>query len=586
MNSFEQLGLDQKIVDSITKMGYDTPTPIQALVIPHVLNNPGDIVALAQTGTGKTAAFGLPLIQQLDPKARQTQALILSPTRELCVQITENIQNFLPKGDQYHVVAVYGGTSIMQQIRDIKRGADIVVATPGRLMDLIDRKAINITEIKYIVLDEADEMLNMGFRDDIEHILGFTPKEKFVWLFSATFSSDIRKIASKYMHNPTELAASLPNTVNENIEHQFMVVDDRNRFEALKRIVDFTPDIFGLVFCRTKFDTQEVAERMMKEGYVADSLHGDLSQQQRDRVMAKFRNRTLKFLVATDVAARGIDVDDITHVIHYNLPDDIEYYTHRSGRTARQGKLGTSILIASPRDLGKITQLERFTKTRFKRIPVPTGIEVCEQQLLQLIDKVVNVEVQEEQIAPYWEKVYESMSHLSKEDIIKKFASVEFNSFLEYYKNAADLNKKDPERGRDRDRGGDRDRPRMSPGDIPRERRSKGETLFFNIGKRDRFDIGKMVGLLCNKGQVENRYLGKIELKDDYTIVEVDHKYSHQLLERFSNLKVNGKQIVARLSEEGISQQTTPSKKHRNFVDFKQSKGDFKSKFKKPAGRY
>lgn len=582
MNSFEQLGLDQKIVDSITKMGYDKPTPIQSLVIPHVLQNEGDIVALAQTGTGKTAAFGLPLIQKLDPRARQTQALVLSPTRELCVQIAENLHNYLPKGEQYHVVAVYGGTSIMGQIREIKRGADIVVATPGRLMDLIERKAINISEIKYIVLDEADEMLNMGFRDDIEHILSFTPEEKFVWLFSATFSSDIRKIANKYMKSPTELAASLPNTVNENIEHQFMVVEERHRFEALKRIVDSTPELFGLVFCRTKSDTQEVAERMMKEGYVADSLHGDLSQQQRDRVMAKFRNRTLNLLVATDVAARGIDVDDITHVIHYNLPDDVEYYTHRSGRTARQGKLGVSIVIASPRDLGKITQLERFLKTRFKRIPVPTGVEVCEQKLLQLIDKVVNVKVQEEQIAPYWEKVYKSMEHLDKEDIIKKFASVEFNSFLEYYKNAPDLNRKD------REREGPRERSRISHDSAPRERRtSKGETLFFNIGKRDRFDIGKMVGLLCNKGQVENRYLGKIELKDEYSIVEVDHKYSHQLLERFSNLKVNGKQIVARLSEEGIGQEVTPSKKHRNFVDFKNAKsGDFKKKFKKTPSRY
>lgn len=368
MNEFEQLGLDTALVESITQMGYTTPTPIQKLVIPHVLSNPGDVVALAQTGTGKTAAFGLPLIQQLEPGLKTVQALVLSPTRELCVQIAENMQNFLPKGRKYNVVAVYGGTNIMHQIKDIKRGADIIVATPGRLMDLIDRKAVDLSTIHHIVLDEADEMLNMGFRDDIEHILGFTPDEKFVWLFSATFSSDIRKIASRYMNNPTELTANPSNEINQNIDHTYMVVEERFRFEALKRIVDFTPDIFGLIFCRTKLDAQEVAERMVKEGYVADSLHGDLSQQQRDRVMAKFRNRTLKLLVATDVAARGIDVDDITHVIHYNQPDDIEYYTHRSGRTGRQGKTGTSILIASPRDLGRITQLERFLKTRFRKL--------------------------------------------------------------------------------------------------------------------------------------------------------------------------------------------------------------------------
>ncbi len=590
MNEFEKLGLAPLLVESITKMGYETPTPIQALVIPHVLGNPGDVVALAQTGTGKTAAFGLPLIQQLNPSNKTVQALILSPTRELCVQIAENMQNFLPKGERYNVVAVYGGTSIVNQMREIKRGADIIVATPGRLMDLIERKTVDLSTIRFVVLDEADEMLNMGFRDDIEHILGFTPDEKFVWLFSATFSHDIRKIASKYMNKPTELAASAPNSINENIDHTYMVVEERHRFEALKRIVDFTPDIFGLIFCRTKLDAQEVAERMMKEGYVADSLHGDLSQQQRDRVMAKFRNKTLKLLVATDVAARGIDVDDITHVIHYNQPDDIEYYTHRSGRTGRQGKKGTSILIASPRDLGRITSLERFLKTRFRKMPVPTGIEVCEQQLMLLIDKVVNVEVQEEQIAPYWSKVYSSLENLDKEEIIKKFASVEFNRFLEYYKDAQDLNRKDRDRERERSGVGSE---RRSPGAIRSESgsrgggREKGETLYFNIGKKDNFDIGKMVGLLCNKGQVENRFLGKIELRDESCIVEVDHKYTHQLLEKFSTLKVNGKQIVARLTEEGINSQFSPSKKHRNFSEVKNGgRPDFKKKFKKPAGRY
>jgi len=565
MNSFESLGLDQDIVDAVIKMGYETPSPIQETVIPHLLEKTVDVIALAQTGTGKTAAFSLPLIQILDKPQNVVRGLILSPTRELCMQIYENITKFLPSGRRFRSVAVYGGASIVPQIKDIKRGVDIIVATPGRLMDLIDRKVVDLNNIEVVILDEADEMLNMGFREDIEHILGFTPEEKKVWLFSATMSGDIRRIADKYMKEPLEVSIGRKNAVNENISHQFVVVEERHRFEALKRVVDFHPDIFGLIFCRTKMDTQEVAERLGKEGYNADSLHGDLSQQQRDRVMARFRNRDLKLLVATDVAARGIDVDEITHVIHYNLPDDAEYYTHRSGRTARKGNKGISILIANPRDLGRVTQLERISKIKFERIPVPSGMDVCQRQLMELIKRVQDTEVQEDQIATYWEDIFMPFEQMTKEEVVKKFASLEFNRFLDYYKNAPDLNKREVRERTERSVVRDTDSRESG--------RGHSEAVYFNIGRNDRFDIGKMVGLICNQGEIQNKFLGKIELKDEFTLVEVDHRYVRNLLEKFNKMNINGKQVVARLSEDKITREISPSKKHRNFVDQKASSG-------------
>jgi ATP-dependent RNA helicase DeaD len=443
MKSFSELGLSVQVVEAIRQMGFETPTPIQEQAIPVLLQGNTDLVGLAQTGTGKTAAFGLPLIELIDEKDRTTQALVLAPTRELSVQITTDLENFCKSVKDLNIVTVYGGASISDQIRKVKRGAQIIVATPGRLIDLIERRVVSLATIKYVVLDEADEMLNMGFKDAIDEILSGTPDQKNVWLFSATMPREVREISKNYMNNPQELTMGERNQGNENIDHQFIMVDDRDKYQALKRMVDYTPDIFGVIFCRTKIDTQRVADSLMKDGYNADALHGDLTQMQRDRVMKSFKNKTLQMLVATDVAARGIDVTGITHVIHMNMPDEMEYYTHRSGRTARAGKKGISLAIVSKREMGKISQIEKALKRRFTKIMIPTGDEVCQRKIMELTRKMRNVEVNEEEIDSFLPEVYHELNDLTKEDIIKRFASIEFNRFLAYYRDARDLNKSD-----------------------------------------------------------------------------------------------------------------------------------------------
>src|SRR5690349_5373887 len=465
MKSFESLGLSGALVQSVLQIGFETPTPIQEQAIPVLLTGKRDFVGLAQTGTGKTAAFGLPLLELVDDKLRDTQALVLAPTRELGLQIANDLENFSEKLKKFNIVAVYGGASISEQIRKVKRGAQIIVATPGRLIDLIDRKAINLSTIQYVVLDEADEMLNMGFKDDLDKILSFTPDTKSTWLFSATMPKEVRAIMKNYMSDPFELTVGERNTGNVNIEHHYVVVQERDRYSALKRILDYNPDIFGLIFCRTRIDTQRIAESLMKDGYNADSLHGDLTQQQRDRVMMKFRDRSLQILVATDVAARGIDVDDITHVIHLNIPDEMEFYTHRSGRTARAGKKGVSIAMISKRELGKVKQIEKTLKAPFTRMKIPTGQEVCQKQLLALMHKVHEVKINEEEIGEFLPAVYEELKDLSKEELIKRFASIEFNRFLDYYRNAPDLNV-DAQRG----------------GSAGTERYPSGSRFFINVG--------------------------------------------------------------------------------------------------------
>jgi len=441
MKSFDSLGLSGQLVESIRQLGFETPTPIQEKAIPILLQGNLDFVGLAQTGTGKTAAFGLPLLELVDENNRATQALVIAPTRELSVQITNDLERFSASYKKLNIVTVYGGASIRDQIIKVKRGAQIIVATPGRLIDLLERKVVNLTTIQFIVLDEADEMLNMGFKEDIDAILSTTPEDKNVWLFSATMPREVREIAKNYMRNPQELTMGERNQGNENIDHQYIVVDDRDKYLALKRFVDNTPDIFGVVFCRTKVDTQKIAEHLIKDGYNADALHGDLSQQQRDRVMKSFKNKTLQLLVATDVAARGIDVNNITHVVHMNMPDEMEFYTHRSGRTARAGKKGISLAIISKKEIGRVQQIERSLKRKFTKVMVPTGDEVCQNKLLALVHKVKEVEVNEEEIDSFLPEVYHELRDLSKEDIIKRFASIEFNRFLEYYRDARDLNK-------------------------------------------------------------------------------------------------------------------------------------------------
>ncbi|MGN7818679.1 DEAD/DEAH box helicase [Chitinophaga sp. 22536] len=537
MTTFESLGLQEPILKGITDLGFVSPTPIQEQAIPVLLTGDRDFVGLAQTGTGKTAAFGLPLLQQLDLKINKPQGLILCPTRELCLQITNDLKNFSKYLGEVNIVAVYGGSSIVQQLRELKRGVHIVVATPGRLLDIIDRGAVNFDNVRYAVLDEADEMLNMGFQEDINSILSNTPESKTTWLFSATMPQEVRRIAKKYMEDPFELTVGTKNSGNANIEHEYYVVRPRDKYAALKRIVDYNPDIFGIIFTRTKIESQEIAESLIKDGYNADALHGDLTQQQRDKVMKRFREKALQVLVATDVAARGIDVDNVTHVINYDLPDDVENYTHRSGRTGRAGKSGVSIAIIGGRDTGKIRQIERVIGKKFVKAEVPDGFAVCEKQLFGLVHKVHNVTVNEEQIEPYLERIYEEFAAMTKEELIKRFASLEFNQFLEYYQDAPDLNTKDDRR----------------VGDEGRDRRGSGKytRLFINLGSVDDFNRGDMLRYLCDNTGVRGNKIGRIDLKGVYSFFEVENDELEKVTQSFKKVEYNGRAVRIEMSQDG-----------------------------------
>lgn len=559
MESFETLGLSRGLVESVQLLGFETPTPIQEKAIPVLLQGGRDFVGLAQTGTGKTAAFGLPLLDLIDDSVRETQALVLAPTRELGLQITNDLENFSEKFKSFNIVAVYGGASISEQIRKVKRGAQIIVATPGRLIDLIDRKAINLSSIRYVVLDEADEMLNMGFKDDLDKILSFTPDEKVTWLFSATMPKEVRNIMKNYMSDPFELTVGEKNTGNVNIEHAYVIAHEKDRYLALKRILDYTPEIFGLIFCRTRIDTQRIAEMLMKDGYNADSLHGDLTQQQRDRVMMKFRGRSLQILVATDVAARGIDVEDITHVIHMNIPDEMEFYTHRSGRTARAGKKGISIAMISKRELGKVKQIEKTLKSPFKRMMIPSGAEVCQKQLLALMHKVHEVKINEAEIEEFLPAVYEELKDLTKQELIKRFASIEFNRFLEYYRNAPDLNQEH----------------RKSEGGSE-ERYSSGSRFFINVGKMDNVDVSKLLEMLDDYCGVSKKYVGKIDLKGAYSFFEVEKEKAQDIINGFGSVEYQGRQVRVELTER---------KGPRSGGDGEGKERSYKHKDKKPYGK-
>jgi ATP-dependent RNA helicase DeaD len=546
MNPFIELGIRHDIVNAISELGFETPTPIQEQSIPVLLTGSNDFVGLAQTGTGKTAAFGLPLLELLDFEENYPQALILCPTRELCLQITNDIKNYAKKMGNVNVVAVYGGTSISDQLRQIKRGVQIVVATPGRMLDIINRKAIDFSKVKFVVLDEADEMLNMGFQEDIDSILSTTPEEKKTWLFSATMPSEVRRIAKKYMKDPFELTMGEKNTGNINIEHEYYIVRARDKYAAFKRIVDFNPDIFGIVFCRTKIETQDIAEALIKDGYNADSLHGDLSQQQRDKVMKRYRDRSLQLLIATDVAARGIDVNDVTHVINYSLPDEVENYTHRSGRTARAGKTGVSISIINAKELGKIRQIERGLGKKFVKAEIPTGFDVCEKQLFSIVHKVHSVQVNEQQIEQYIPRIMEEFKDMSKEEFIKRFASIEFNSFLEYYKNAPDLNAP-VEEGRRFERD-ERTGSREQGG------KSEYTRLFINLGSVDEFNRGDLLGYICNQSKISGRTVGKIDVKGVYSFFEVPHADVEKVTAGFKDADFKGRPVRIEISGEGSSE--------------------------------
>jgi ATP-dependent RNA helicase DeaD len=517
--TFQDLGLEPMLLKAVTEMGFENPTPIQEQTIAQLQDKSTDIVALAQTGTGKTAAFGLPMLAKLDLSTRATQALILAPTRELCMQITKDIINYSKYLGGVKVTAVYGGAPIMGQIRDIKAGSQVVVATPGRLIDMIDRKAIDLSHVDIVVLDEADEMLNMGFKDDLDSILSNTPPTKNTWLFSATMPREVERIASKYMENPLSIAVGNRNQGAENIEHIYYQVQQRDRYAALKRIADFYPDIFGIVFCRTKAETQDVADQLIKDGYNADALHGDLSQAQRDLVMKRFRSRTLQMLVATDVAARGIDVNNVTHVINYNLPEDAENYTHRSGRTARAGKSGIAIAIVTPKETFKIREIERIIQSKFTKADVPTGVDVCEKQLFHLVHKLHNVEVKDDEIEKYLPKIYDELKDLDKEELIKRFVSEEFNRFYTYYQNSQDLNS-----------GGD-----GAPN-------GKTTRFFVNMGQLDGFNRNSIKDFLVEISNVNARMIFNIDVKNSFSFFETENKH----MDDFLNLNKAGIEFNAR----------------------------------------
>lgn len=528
--TFKELGIDKRILKAITELGFETPMPVQQEVIPFLLNQTKDLVAMAHTGTGKTAAFGIPIIQQIDFTSIKTQALILAPTRELCMQITDDLSNFAKHIENLNIVAIYGGASIMIQIRQIASGAQIIVATPGRMLDMLKRKKVNVSAIRWLVLDEADEMLNMGFKEELSAVLASTPEDKRVLLFSATMPRGIESIARSYMREPHEITVGSRNTTAENVHHQYYVVHAKDRYIALKRIVDYYPDIYSIIFCRTKIETQEVADALIKDGYNADALHGDLSQAQRDSVMNRFRGKNLQMLVATDVAARGIDVVDLTHIINYNLPDDIEYYTHRSGRTGRAGKSGISILIVNLKEVFRVKQIEKQIGKKFQAVKIPTGREVCEKQLIHLVEKLKNTEIQHDEIGSFLPAAYEQLKSISKEEIIQRFISTEFNRFLSYYRKAADINVELKKESRAGFTGGSNSRS----GQI---------RLFVNLGQMERFTPQKLKTYLQETVNVTDFYVSNIEVTRCNSYFEVGAQFAEILMAKFQKERFQNRRV-------------------------------------------
>jgi ATP-dependent RNA helicase DeaD len=536
MSTFKDLGLGKNVLKALHDLGYENPTPIQSKAIPQVLASKVDLKAFAQTGTGKTAAFSLPILELIDAADKNIQAIILSPTRELAVQIANNIEEFSKYLDDIKVLAVYGGASIDDQIRKLKKGVQIIVGTPGRTVDLINRRALDLNAIQWMVLDEADEMLNMGFKDDLDAILKVTPKSKQTLLFSATFPKEVEDIASQYMTKPVELTSGEKNKGSDQVSHQYYVVSEKNRYAALKRIADVNPDIYSIIFCRTRRETQEVADNLIRDGYNADALHGDLSQAQRDSVMEKFRKKHLQLLVATDVAARGLDVNDLTHVINHKLPDQIESYNHRSGRTGRAGKEGISIAIVTSREKGKLGPIERSIGKKFISTPIPTGKEICQNQLLKLIDKVHDIKINETEISDFLPSIYEKLEGMDREELIKRFVSLEFNTFLTYYENAPDLN--DSEHMRRDSRGKRRDDENMS-------------RFFINIGRKDRLNPARLIGLINDQDIAKNIEIGQIEILDTFSFFELDKNYQKETIDAFqkNDVTFEGRGVNVEITE-------------------------------------
>ena len=540
MKTFEELGVSEKIRRAIEEMGYAYPMPVQEEVIPYLLEDGHDVVALAQTGTGKTAAFGLPLIQKTDVEDNRPQSLILCPTRELCLQIAGDLNDYSKYVDGLKVLPVYGGSSIESQIRSLKNGVHIIVATPGRLLDLMKRRTVSLATVSNVVMDEADEMLNMGFSEDINAILAEVPQERNTLLFSATMSDEIARISKNYLHDAREITIGRRNEGTANVRHVVYMVHAKDKYETLKRIVDYNPKIYGIIFCRTKRETQEIADKLMQEGYNADSLHGDLSQAQRDLVMQKFRIRNLQLLVATDVAARGLDVDDLTHIINYGLPDDTESYTHRSGRTGRAGKTGTSVAIVNLKERGKIRAIEKAIGKQFEKGEVPTAWQICKKQLFKVIDDLEKVKVNEEEINEFMPEIYRKLDWLGKEDLIKRVVSHEFNRFFEYYRDKDEIetvsDSKKEQRAREENKG-------------PRKAEAGYTRMHINLGKIDRFNLRGLMAML-NDNTRRRVDVGRVDLMKKFSFFEVDEKETENVLRAFRGLTWNGRRVVVEVAQE------------------------------------
>src|SRR6478672_93787 len=557
MNAFEGLGLNENLVKAVTDLGFDTPTPIQSKAIPVLLSGTTDFVGLAQTGTGKTAAFGLPLLQLVEVANKYPQALIVCPTRELCLQICNDLQEYKKYCRNITAEPVYGGASIVMQIRALKKGVHIVVATPGRLIDMIERKAIDLEKVKYVVLDEADEMLNMGFRDDIDFVLKNTVNRESTWMFSATMPAAVKAISKNFMDNPQEVTVGKKNTANVNIDHQYFITSAQSRYETLKRLVDFNPGMYGIIFTRTKADAQEVTERLVKEGYDIEALHGDLTQQQRDKVMLRFRQKSIQMLIATDVAARGIDVEGITHVINYELPDDMEVYTHRSGRTARAGKSGICISICHSRETYKIRQIEKMINAHFHRLDIPSGKDVCRKQFFYFMDKLMEADTSHGEYETYMPDLQKKFADVSKEEVLKRVAALEFDHFLKYYENADDLNIRMDSRGRNSLPQRDASSSASRDGGRQRFSRDNGFTrLFVNLGTKDGFYKASFLQFILDESNLKKEVLGKIDMRDMNSWLEVDKSNAAKMIKSLDGKRYNNRTVRMNEADGGFRRPT------------------------------
>jgi ATP-dependent RNA helicase DeaD len=550
MANFKDIGVNKELLKSIQEMGFETPTPIQKESIPCLLTSRQDLISLAQTGTGKTAAFGLPIIQQIDPKIKHVQAIVLCPTRELCIQIAKDLIAFSKYLDYVKVLPVYGGANIENQIKSIKKGIQIIIGTPGRTKDLIKRKILKLDIVNRVVLDEADEMLSMGFKDDLDFILDKTSNNRQTMLFSATMSKEVISISKKYMKDAKEIAVTKINSAAKNVEHHIYDVSSRHKYEALKRIADYNPNIYGIVFCRTRRQTKEITNKFINDGYNADAIHGDLSQGQRDEVMSRFRDKSLQMLIATDVAARGLDVEDLTHIINYSLPDDPEIYTHRSGRTGRAGKSGISIAISNSRESRKIKSIENKSQIKFLKKEVPTGKDICSKQLFKLIEKIEKVKVDDKQIEPYLNDVYKKLEWLSREDLIKHFVSAEFNRFLEYYKNSNNINNKGVKSRSD---------SKFKNG---RSNRNSFVNYSINIGRKKGVSPIELISLINRVMKSNQIEIGKIDIRGDHTIFEMDQSLSADLSKGIKKINFRGNDLSIEETDDKI--EARPSKHKRN----------------------